>query len=322
MKVTYSTSSSRSTGGRKVIRFDSSMSGSSKSTSVESLSEDEQDYTDLFKSFKVDCEKLKKHAKEQKFDLDESTFELVDRTSAILSRSYDNVALYSKLHEIVVSVFGEFRNPEPGSVASHFVGCAQTVKYSGKMSCTAQCAGAIPLPKSSMSDFCDTHVGSFKNGVFEHSYIPNFAKSDIILIHNMDDEVSLSSDEVADLRQKGIRSVIVSKIVNGKYVARSEEIDVNAFAPKSSTKKTKLPTKAAKKEPKKVVVEQKQGKQKTEGKEKDESGWNWGIILFIVFVFIVLILFALYYVFAWGGTKTAHSDAHHPKHPLTSHVVS
>jgi len=277
-KVTKPTFITKNDHERPCIIFDSTKS---KSSGSESLTRDEID--SLQEEIRASCSKLKKYSKLQKTDLDEESFALLQETAAKLAAVY-RTEDYEKVHQILLVIFADYIDSEPGTVADFFVGCSGKLQHSGKIGCDVKCAGNVPSPANSEWKFCGFYVARYRNGELERSYNPD-KKTDVILIHVMDEKCELTKEEVASLKKEGISKCMLSYHYNGKYREDKDLKDLDSLV-----RKPKFLAKNP--NPKKSHVLLK----KPEKEEKEEStfgSWLWIVVFIIFIIFVVLVIWAV-----------------------------
>lgn len=280
---------------RAKITFDSSFSDNTSSQS--SRSEEIIDVDEL----KQNLYKLKKLSKLQKADLQDNDHALMMKVSQSLYTLYHE-GDYETSHKIIVETFGSERNSEPGSVGNFFAGCLGDNNFDGNVGCSAECAGNIPMPKGPGISFCDSHVGYYRDGIFDRTYTP-IKKSNIILIHQINGKCTLAKDEIEELKALGIEKVVLSIKENGEYKTRSQVMDLEVLLPRkkhvTANKKLGAPQKG-----KLLEAKDKKG-HKEDDKEEHATYW-WFIILIVIFFIIVIVCCVGYN--SYGNDSSRHQN--------------
>lgn len=247
------------------------------------------------------CVLLKKYAHYSRNDpqLPDNVFSAFLEVSA-LATQVGGTAQYSEYMRIVTKVFGEEQARSGDTIADFFVGCSRSQpKAGGRVGCEAPCAGNLPTEGYGTLDFCDSHVGIYRDGELVITYSPA-DRSNNIKIYHSDPSVTLTQEQAQRLHKMQIATVHLTYTGGSVNVTREPIKVADLLSKKNGNKKVVL---AAKKNGNKKALQCTKGTKTEKCDSSDKSGWSgaWIVVAIILFIVILIIIYLVVICFRSAG---------------------
>lgn len=216
----------------------------------------------------------------------ENVREIFDNVVELISVSSRGPAA-SQMLAIIESVFKD-KDVKPGTVGAYFTGCMKSDGFRDP-SCSAICAGSMPLPVSGWEP-CRYNVIHYSKGDLTLFHKPSDSQSTRAYIHVLDDTFKgFTKQQVAKLRKEGITEVSIKHYGKGDYILES------AFQPLSSFEVTDPQYSQAREE--KSPVHQEAPHYADHNQDDSWSSATWILLILIVIIVLVIVVFGYKY---WG----------------------
>lgn len=199
--------------------------------------------------------------------------QLLNSTIEVIRLLQNTKALSDLVLKDIQHVFGDIKNPKPGTVAAFFIGCFNTDSkiYKGPIGCNPRCAASL-LKCGSTHLECNDAVLIYSNHQFnrlndkqsEHAYIyvdnPKFT--------------ALSAREKKVLKDSGVsRITMILGGPDGSYREVIENYELGEFSERGERRS--------------AITEQQTA--------TDNSGMTVAIIIFVSIIILIILLFLIYY---------------------------
>lgn len=187
----------------------------------------------------------------------------------IFKKLHGTKALKEIVLEDVKQIYGDIKNPHPGTVGAYFIGCSCDKSFPGPNGCNPRCTSSLPNGEHEFSE-CEDGVLIFTNGNFSTL---NEKYTDHVYIYvGSEDFKGFNEENVKQLKEANIRSVtLIYGKPDGSYGDIEKSVSVD-----------------------KLVSSERIPEDLSDSENADNSSsWATAIAFILLFILIILLLVLL-----------------------------